>query len=93
MTTAVPRKDQRFEFRISSEDRELFERAAAAVGEPMSTFATDELRIAALRVLADRTVFQLSPVESALLEELMDRPARDLPGLRSLMERPSPFAD
>ncbi len=91
--TAQPKKDQRFEFRTSSADRELFARAADAVGTPVSTFANEQLRIAARRVLADRTEFVLSPVEAALWDELMERPARDLPGVRALLDRTSPFVD
>lgn len=91
--TAQPKKDQRFEFRTSTADRELFARAADAVGTPVSTFANEQLRIAALRVLADRTEFVLSPVEAALFDEMLERPARDLPGLRELLNRPSPFVD
>ncbi|MGC4174709.1 DUF1778 domain-containing protein [Demequina sp.] len=93
MSSDVNRKDQRLEFRVSDADRDLFARAAAASGVSVSTFATDELRVAAQRVLADRTDFLLSPAEWALWEALNDRPARDLPGLRTLMERPSLFVD
>lgn len=92
MTTS-PLKDQRFEFRVSSADRELFSRAADALGTPVSTFANDHLRLAAQRVLADRTEFALSPVEAALWDELCERPARDLPDVRALLERPSIFVD
>ena len=91
--TARAKKDQRFEFRVSTADRELFARAADALGTPVSTFATEQLRIAAQRVLADRTEFVLSPVEAALFQEMLDRPARDLPGLRALLDRPSPFVN
>jgi len=87
------KKDQRFEFRTTAGDRALFARAADALGAPVSSFANDQLRLAALRVLADRTEFVLSPVEAALLDEIMSRPARDLPGLRVLLDRPSPFVD
>ncbi len=91
--TAQPKKDQRFEFRVSAADRELFARAADAVGTPLSTFANEQLRIAALRVLADRTEFVLSPVEAALWDEMCERPARDLPDVRALLARPSIFVD
>ena len=91
MSTAVPRKDQRLEFRVTADDRELFARAARASGTDLSTFANENLRIAAQRVLADRTEFVLSPVEAAILDELMSRPPRDLPGLRELLSRPSPW--
>lgn len=91
--TAAARKDQRLEFRTSRADRELFERAAEAVGVSISTFAHDELRTAARRVLADRREFRLSPLEASALEDVMARPPRDVEGLRALLDRPSPFVD
>jgi len=68
-------------------------RAAQASGTDLSTFAGQSLRVAAQRVLADRTEFILSPVEAALVDALMQRPAQELPGLAELMNRPSPFVD
>ncbi len=44
---AQPKKDQRFEFRRSTADRELFGSATGALGPPVSTFANDQLRVAA----------------------------------------------
>lgn len=87
------KKDQRIEFRITSQDRDLLARAAEVEGTDLSGFATANLRIAAQRVLADRTEFVLSPVEAELWEQLNERPARDLPGLRALLSRPSPWVD
>lgn len=91
MTTPNLTRDQRVEFRATVSDRALFVRAARASGTDLSTFANDSLRAAAQQVLADRSEFALSPVEAAQLNELMDRPARDLPGLRALLDHPSPF--
>jgi len=48
---------------------------------------------AARRVLADRTVFELDADALAEWDSINRRRARDLPGLRRLMERPSPFVD
>lgn len=93
MTTGAPRKDQRIEFRTSVSDRDLFARAAEATGVPLSTFANDELRIAAQRVLADRTRFVLDSQSQRAWDEIMDRPAREVEGLRELLGRPSPFVD
>ena len=45
----------------------------------------------ARRLLADRTEFVLSREAADAWEAINRRPARDLPGLRALMERPSPF--
>ena len=47
---------------------------------------------AARRVLADRDRFELDPAAVEAWEAMNARPAQDLPGLRRLMERPSPFA-
>jgi len=91
--TAPAKKGQRLEFRVSAEDRDLFARAAAAQGVGVSTFATDELRIAAQRVLADRTQFMLSPVEWALWERINAEPAEPSQQLREFMQRPSIFVD
>ena len=51
------------------------------------------LTVAAQRVLADRTVFEFDGAAFQSWEAANRRPARDLAGLRSLMERPSPFID
>jgi uncharacterized protein (DUF1778 family) len=51
------------------------------------------LRIdAAQRVLADRFQFELDAAAVEVWEAMNSRPARELPGLRRLMERPSQFA-
>jgi hypothetical protein len=44
-------------------------------------------------VVADRDQFDLDAEALAAWEAINARPARDLPGLRRLMERPSPFTD
>lgn len=45
------------------------------------------------RALADRVTFVLSPEQQLAWEQLNQRPARDLPSLRALVERPSPFVE
>ena len=47
---------------------------------------------AARRVLADRTEFIMSPKVAKVWEAINKRQSRDLPGLRKLMKRASPFA-
>jgi hypothetical protein len=51
------------------------------------------LTVAARRVLADRTEFELDADSAAAWDSVNRRRARDLPGLRRLMERPSAFVD
>lgn len=53
----------------------------------------DVHEIEARRVLADRTAFELDAEGQAAWEEINAGPARTLPGLRKLMDRPSPFID
>ena len=74
-----PAKTSRIELRATEDDSDLLDRAAAALGTDRSSFLLAQGRLAAQRVLADR-------------ELINGRPARSLPGLARLLERPSPFA-
>lgn len=63
----------------------------AAAGTTVAPFVRSSATTAARQVLADRTEFVLSPEAAAAWEAINALPARDLPGLRELMQRPSPF--
>lgn len=92
MTTEVKRRrSERLEVRTTPEDRVLIDRAVAALGTDLTEFVLTNLTEAAQRVLADRTAFELDPEGRRVWEGINRRPARDLPGLRELMGRPSPF--
>jgi len=84
-------RDERIEFRTTSETRRLVERAVQASGSNLTDFAGSSLVLAAQRVMADRERFVLSERAAAEWEAINSRPARELPGLRELMARPSPF--
>jgi uncharacterized protein (DUF1778 family) len=86
-------RSKRIELRATADDRELIVHAAEACDMKISEFAMSHLVSAARRVLADRTQFALSPEAWTAWQQINDRPARDLPGLRKLMERPSPFSE
>lgn len=90
MTTSRAR-GERIEFRTTPEVRRLVERAVEASGSNLTDFAEVSLVLAAQRVMADREQFVLSERAASEWEAINSRPARDLPGLRGLMERPSPF--
>jgi len=64
-----------------------------ALGTDVSSFVVREVVSAAREVLADRSQFALSPEAQAEWERVNRRPAKDLPGLRRLMQRPSPFSE
>ena len=88
-----PRRSERIEVRLTPADRALIDRAVNANGTQLTEFVVTHLTIAARRVLADRNEFTLSPEASQAWEEINNRPAQDLAGLRTLMARPSPFVD
>lgn len=86
-------RDARIEFRTNPEVRRLVERAVEASGTNLTDFAESSLVLAAQRVMADRERFVLSERAAAEWEAINSRPARELPGLRRLMARPSPFGE
>lgn len=93
MATETRRRNRRLELRTTPEERELIERAVAVTGTDLTEFVVTQASLAARRVLADRMSFALDSAALAAWEEINERPARDLPGLRRLMHRPSPFAE
>ena len=81
------------ELRTTPEERDLIDRAAEVAGPDLTDFVVSQACDAARRVLADRSRFELDPEALAAWEALNARPARTLPGLRRLMQRPSPFSE
>lgn len=91
--TASRKRSRRLELRTTPEERELLDRAVAVIGTDLTDFVVSHASDAARRVLADRDRFVLDPEAARAWEEINSRPARDVPGLRRLMERPSPFRE
>jgi uncharacterized protein (DUF1778 family) len=85
------RRSERLEVRTTKGERELIDRAVAEQGTDLTEFVISNLTVAARRVMADRTEFALDARSAEAWEAINRRRARDLPGLRGLMERPSPF--
>jgi uncharacterized protein (DUF1778 family) len=83
------RRSRRLELRTTPDERDLIDRAAAATSSGITELVVGSAVIAAQRVLADRDRFELDAEAAAAWEAI--NPARDLPGLRRLMERLSPF--
>jgi uncharacterized protein (DUF1778 family) len=92
-TTETRRRSRRLELRTTPEERDLIDRAAAVSNSGLTEFVVANAVEAARRVLADRDRFALDVDAVAEWEAINARPARDLAGLRRLMERPSPFAE
>ena len=84
-------KTRRIELRATEDDRDLLDRAATALGTDRSSFLLAQDRLAAQRVLADRDLFLLDADAQQEWERINSSPARSLPGLERLQERPSPF--
>ncbi len=70
----------------------MVDRAVASTGGSLTQFAEEALTASARRALADRSRFPLTADQARAWDELNDRPARDLPGLRTFMDRSSPFS-
>jgi uncharacterized protein (DUF1778 family) len=91
-TIETRHRSRRLELRTTPEEREIIDRAAAASDTGLTEFVVGSAVEAAQRVLADRVRFELDAAAAEAWEAMNSRPARELPGLRRLMERPSPFA-
>jgi uncharacterized protein (DUF1778 family) len=93
MATTARTRDRRLEIRTTAEERALIDRAAEASGTDLTSFVVANLTDAARRVLADRDRFVLDAAASAEWERINRRPAKELAGLRRLLQRPSPFIE
>ena len=93
MPTTTRTRNKRLEVRTTTEERELIDRAAKSTGTDLTSFVVEHLVNAARQVLADRDRFVLSRDAIDEWEKINRRSARELAGLRRLMERPSPFTE
>lgn len=91
--TASSTSTARIELRLSTDQKALIARAARARQQTQSEFMRESLEREARRALADRTQFVLDEQAWQVWEQINERPARELPGLRTLVARPSPFID
>lgn len=93
MKSGTRRRNKRLELRTTTDERELIDRAVEVAGTDLTDFVVSNTLVAARRVLADRSTFELDTGALAAWEKINRRRARDLPGLRRLMRRPSPFSE
>jgi uncharacterized protein (DUF1778 family) len=93
MTTSTRTRNRRLEVRTTTEERELIDRAADLAGTDLTSFVVENLINAARQLLADRDRFVLSRAAVDEWEKINRRSAKELAGLRRLMERPSPFVE
>ena len=93
MGTEFRRRNRRMDLRTTPEERELIDRAVRASGTDLTDFVITHASDAARRLLADRDHFDLDAVALKQWEDVNSQPSRDLPGLRRLMQRPTPFTE
>lgn len=93
MTTTDERRSRRLEVRTTAGERALIDKAVAARGGDLTEFIVGTALDEARRVLADRDSFVLTDDQAQAWEALNARPSRELAGVRSLFERPSPFLE
>jgi uncharacterized protein (DUF1778 family) len=91
--TESRRRSRRLELRTTPHEREMIERAVAVMQTDLTEFVVASAVESARRILADRQEFVLDADAVEAWEAVNAEPARDLPGLRRLMERPSPFVE
>ena len=84
---------ERIEIRATAELKIVLEQAARLQDQSLSAFVLSASRDAAARVLGDQTRFMLTPTQMSALNKALDAPARELPGLKRLFDKPSVFAE
>jgi uncharacterized protein (DUF1778 family) len=81
-------KVNRLELRASPRQTTLIKQAAEVSGKTVSSFVLDAAYLEAQRALADRSVFRLDANRWQRFVKALDRPVKDKPRLRRLMETP-----
>lgn len=93
MTSQTPLKNARVEFRITAEQKQTIEEAAAIEGRTVTDFSAATLVEHAQDVIQRERQLRVDAERFDAFAALMDRPARTLDGLRDLMTRTSVFVD
>ena len=86
-------KRDRFNIRTTPRDKDLVVQAAQIARMSTSQFVMQAAVRSAEEILADQTRFVLSPDKWDAFVEALDRPAREIPGLKKAISKPSPFSD
>jgi uncharacterized protein (DUF1778 family) len=89
MEPTTSAKTRRIEIRMTDEERDLEQAAAAARGQTLSEFIRQAARREAKQVLAEQTNIVLNPEEASRFLAALDDPSSFEAGLGRLTERPS----
>lgn len=93
MSASAPLKSARLEFRVTSEQKEAIEEAAAIEGRTVTDFSASALYERAQEVIDRDRRIRVDAIRFDAFIEVMERPAREVSGLRELLSRESVFVD
>lgn len=91
MTTAT--RSARLGLRTTPQQEVVLRRAAKVSNKSMTEFILDSAYRAAEQTLLEQRLFLVTGSQSQALLSLLDRPARDNPGLNDLFARRPPWAE
>lgn len=91
--TARPPRSARLGLRATPEQEAILRRAAEVAQKSLTDFILDSACKAAEQTLLDQRLFIVPDEQYQTLLDLLDRPARDNPGLRDLFSRRAPWED
>lgn len=90
-TPLAGRRGETINLRATRKQKALIDQAAEALGRSRSDFMLDIVCREAESVLLDRRYFVLSEEAFRKLKVMLDRPPRDNPRLRRLLETKAPW--
>jgi uncharacterized protein (DUF1778 family) len=91
-TRETGRRGETINLRASRRQKELIDQAAEALGRSRSDFMLDTVCREAEAVLLDRRYFVLSEEAFQRFTAMLDKPPKDNPKLRRLLESKPPWA-
>lgn len=95
MVAMTPNEDAQrrslINLRVTPRDRDLIDRAAAALGKNRSEFMMEASRQAAEDALLDRTAFRLDAEQFSAFMAQLDAPPAPNARLRKLLATPAPW--
>ncbi|MFA4894830.1 DUF1778 domain-containing protein [Microbacterium sp.] len=90
---STPLKDARVEFRVTADQKQTIEAAAAIQGRTVTDFSADVLVERAQEVIQTERQLRIEASRFDTFSRLMDEPPRAIGELRELMTRKPVFVD
>lgn len=84
-------KSERIDIRTTTVAKRLLQQAAAASHKNVSEFILEHGLLAAQKTLADRCLFLLDEEQWEEFQTALDRPTREKPNLKKLLNEPGVF--